>query len=852
MTYKISAGVYQQEIVKGSGSLAAISGTIGACVFASKKGPLGPRAITGGWEEFVSIYGNGDTAWSPAHLVLKPALKQMTLFYGNRIVSDAKYAGLSVYYNDQNKNFFTRPFTTGTSADFETALRSTKLISFSNYLVEGDVVTVDLGTTPVSQEFNSTSNYTLDQLSKKIGAALDEMGAGGECSVIKAWNLSDRKEAIQLTFSRNFVEQDLVSFKISGVNITESTISASYTESSDGMFQALVTALNEVEGLTATVIMAEVPAIKITCNKAGPANLTISEEQLVPEDLLMEKTVLTEGHGVYDDRVLLVTLPETIDDLEIGGSVEGSSVTVEVESDSKLMDIFAENPGAWASDMKTGLGIKITGLDEGTSQRLRLTISKAIKAGESFEASIGYGAETFQIEPVEFAESSDNTLKLIAAAIQKVVDESIAPGAVVTAEEVVGGTENDRSILVIGPNPDVSISINNPTFSGSDTAPNAVVKEIIPNTPANQQFMLGVYARDSLANPLESWVCSMNDQLDSTGNQMFVEERINKGAYESANIRVVVHNPDYSKLQEISSIAWLGGGEDGVIPSNSQIMAGWDAFADREQIDVRLLIDGGYTDVNVAQKIAEVAKNRKDAVALLSIPSDKQKATDVADYRKYEMNVNTSYAACYAPDVLVFDENAGTNVYIAPSGYAAAAICYTERNWAIYWAAAGLTRGLMDGALGVRYKYNEGDRDLVEGVHVNPIRDMGTAGVVIFGEYTTQTQVDPLTDLHSRLLANNIEIYQDLQFRFGLFDPNDEFLRAELCKNMSNYLEPIKQGRGIRDYQVISDINTESPADVDMGALVIKVKWKPTSSTKYIMVKNYILGSGVSFDEEIG
>ena len=124
--------------------------------------------------------------------------------------------------------------------------------------------------------------------------------------------------------------------------------------------------------------------------------------------------------------------------------------------------------------------------------------------------------------------------------------------------------------------------------------------------------------------------------------------------------------------------------------------------------------------------------------------------------------------------------------------------------------------------------------------------------VVIFGEYTTQSQVDPLTDLHVRLLVNNISIYEADSLIYKLFDPNDEWSRADMVKEISAYLKPIQEGRGLRNYQVISDINTESPADVDAGACIVKVKLWPTSSLKYIMVKNYVLGSGVAVDEEIG
>ena len=99
--------------------------------------------------------------------------------------------------------------------------------------------------------------------------------------------------------------------------------------------------------------------------------------------------------------------------------------------------------------------------------------------------------------------------------------------------------------------------------------------------------------------------------------------------------------------------------------------------------------------------------------------------------------------------------------------------------------------------------------------------------------------------------SNNIEIAFTDSFAYSLFDPNDEYLRSTLAKEATDFLKPIKDGRGLRDYRVVSDINRENAADVDAGAADINIYIKPVSSTKYIRVKNYILGSGVEFDEVI-
>lgn len=856
MSFKLSAGVYPQEYVKGSGPVNTVAMTIGASVFASKKGPLGPHLITNGWENFVKAYGEGDLQWSPAHLALKPALKEMNVFYGNRVVNDARYAGLSLFFDSTNKKFFSLPFSIGTLENYETSLRVSKLLSVSDAIPSGKTVKVDLGEESVSQVFNQTSNYTLQLLAKQIQDKLDVMGTGGSASVIKAWNLSDRKMEVSLTFSRNFIQNDVIDFTIEG---TPGIASTNIKETFDGVTiaseQALLTKiiedLNNIDNISAIELPGELPGILITCDNAGPVNLKITAGSTLTANLTFEVVTLREGHGVYDDRSIVITLPESLEDLEISGTIEGTAVQVIVDNDAKVMDIYAENPGSWASSNEEGLGIKITNLDTGIQQRTRLTLSQAIVANNTFNCIISSGSNSWSIEPVIYNNSSDNTLKLIVEAIQKVLDENLGEGGLVTVDEVTGGTDNDRSILIVTPKASQTIEITDASFSGGTSQPVVSIKQVIPNTPSKETFNLEVYTRESLTLPVESWETSFKSQLDASGNQIYITDRINKGAYESANIRVVPYTNDFNKLRALTNIAWLGGGDDGYLPTTAQIVKGWSDFADPEKITVRILINAGYANATVHQTMASIAKARRDCVALLDMPSDQQATQAAMNYRQYEMNVNTSYAAIYSPDILVFDENSGKDVYIAPSGYAAAQICYTERVRAIYWAPAGLNRGICDGAKGVRVVYGEGDRDLLEPLQINPVRDMGTNGIAIFGEYTTQTTADPLRDLHVRLMCNNIEITLTDTYNYSLFEPNDEFVRSTMALQADSYLKPIKDGRGIRDYRVVSDITRENAADVDLGCGVVNIYIKPTSSLKFIRLNSFILGSGVSFEETI-
>ena len=82
----------------------------------------------------------------------------------------------------------------------------------------------------------------------------------------------------------------------------------------------------------------------------------------------------------------------------------------------------------------------------------------------------------------------DNTLKLIAAELQRVMDENIGTGGSVTVEEVTGGTDNDRNILIIAPNPSIKMEVVDAQFTGGTAQPVVTIREVIPNTPSKETF----------------------------------------------------------------------------------------------------------------------------------------------------------------------------------------------------------------------------------------------------------------------------------------------------------------------------------------------------------------------------
>jgi hypothetical protein len=193
---------------------------------------------------------------------------------------------------------------------------------------------------------------------------------------------------------------------------------------------------------------------------------------------------------------------------------------------------------------------------------------------------------------------------------------------------------------------------------------NSLFVKIRPSNPAgfapgqvndSTEFYLEVFENYQGVNdyPLESFKVCRYIKADGNGNPLFIEDVVNK---KSKYIRV--RNNPYSDPRvpvTTSSFVFINGGTDGDAPNPISVMNGWDLFTDPEEITVSILINGGYTDPGVQTKMAEVAARRMDALAVLDVPSDQQQVMDAINYRRQTLNLNTSYAALYSPDVEVYD-----------------------------------------------------------------------------------------------------------------------------------------------------------------------------------------------------
>ncbi len=366
----------------------------------------------------------------------------------------------------------------------------------------------------------------------------------------------------------------------------------------------------------------------------------------------------------------------------------------------------------------------------------------------------------------------------------------------------------------------------------------------------NPQFAVNVY--DMAVNTsvaLESFVCTLGEATDSSGIATELEARINPY---SQYIQVTNNTPALLTVPQVTTVAktMLHGGDSGSAPTEFDVAAAYGIFSNKQLYGINILINGGHSTPTVQLAMDALAQERWDCVAMLDVPSSQQKYQDAINYRKLDLNLNSSYSALFCPDVLEADLINGKQQYVPFSGWAAALCARTDRVANPSFSIAGLNRGLLD-VLKTRYTYDDGQSDALFQAQVNYTRTFIGQGIALWEQQTLQSKSSALSWLSVRRIVNTMKsaLYQFLLY--SLEEPEDDFTGRAIVGACTQYLQTVKDARGISDFTVVSDASNNPAALLNAGVRVVTVVIIPILPIHEIRLQMVVSKNGVSFQEAL-
>lgn len=348
---------------------------------------------------------------------------------------------------------------------------------------------------------------------------------------------------------------------------------------------------------------------------------------------------------------------------------------------------------------------------------------------------------------------------------------------------------------------------------------------------------------------LETWTCTLTQQVDASGAQMYIDDRINPF---SQYIQVVSNVPALSTIPEVGSVAKtnMAGGDSGSTPTTSQIANAMQVFANKQLYNTNTFINGGIADPAYQIAMDQLVQTRGDSVSLIDVPSASQRYQSAIDYRNLSLNLNSTYSALFCPDVLQADLINGQQVYVPMSGWAGALCAYTDKVTNQAYSIAGLNRGILP-VLKQRYTYDDGQATALYDAQVNYARTFTGQGIALWEQQTLAGQRSALSWLNVRRCVNAIKVAMYQYLLYALQEQDTDALRRSIVNGLNSYLDTWVAAGGLSAKQVVCDNSNNPAAAVNAAVLVVTVILVPTLAVHEIQLQVVISKAGVSFAETL-
>lgn len=397
----------------------------------------------------------------------------------------------------------------------------------------------------------------------------------------------------------------------------------------------------------------------------------------------------------------------------------------------------------------------------------------------------------------------------------------------------------------------VGAAVNEFVDTGTITPDNTKLPITNPTlVVGTNEFIVNVYDNSQpLLKALESFTVTLYNNVDASGTQTEIENRINPF---SNYIQVVANPAAINNGVTVTAVAKtaMTGGNSGAAPTSSQIALAMQVFGNKSLYNPNTFIGAGLADPTYQLAMDTLVQGRGDAVSLIDVPAISQKFQDSIDYRNLNLNLNSSYSALFGPDLLQADLINGMQVYNPPSGWAGALCARTDRVANPAYSIAGLNRGLLN-VLKQRYAYDDGEATALFNAQVNYTRTFVGQGIALWEQQTLSGQYSALSWLSVRRIVNVIKVSLYKFLLYSLQEMDTDAVRRQIVNSCSAYLDAVKAASGLYDFTVECDNGNNNATTANAGILVVTVVLIPNIPIHEIQLQVVISKQGVTFQETL-
>lgn len=399
------------------------------------------------------------------------------------------------------------------------------------------------------------------------------------------------------------------------------------------------------------------------------------------------------------------------------------------------------------------------------------------------------------------------------------------------AAGIVSGSASDSSVITF------TVTADSAGTEGNLT------QVVIDNDIRSGEFIISVY---NDGNQVESWGQLTKDQT----SRKYVETLM---AVISDYIRIV-DNTSISAAPLAGTYTLVGGSngipvdpndQDTLLIGNNLTSSGMAALSEPEQVNIDLLAIPGHSSTNVILAGLDLCQNQRQDCFFVVDPPFGLSVNEITLWTngRHPLNLtklDNDFGALYWPWVKIRDTYNRIDVWVPPSGVVLATYVNSDNQSFPWFAPAGETRGVVFNVLDAYTRPTLEERDLMYGNQncINPIIQFADlSNFTIWGQKTMQRRPSALDRVNVRRMLLYVEKLVRRKARALLFEPHDEFLRAQFVIVASGVLDAVKRDRGVYDYFVQCDTELNPPDVIDRNELRAKIGVQPTRAAEFIFVE---------------
>lgn len=212
------------------------------------------------------------------------------------------------------------------------------------------------------------------------------------------------------------------------------------------------------------------------------------------------------------------------------------------------------------------------------------------------------------------------------------------------------------------------------------------------------------------------------------------------------------------------------------------------------------------------------------------------------------------YLATYYPNGFTTDLS-GSNAVVPASHMMLKTIALSDNVSFPWFAPAGTRRGGITNATAVGFidaatgefqtvALNEGQRDTLYDLKINPIPFFNGVGLVAYGQKTRARNASALDRINVARLVVYLRSQLNKLARPYLFEPNDKITRDEIKQSAESLLLELVGLRAIYDFAVVCDESNNTPSRIDRNELYVDIAIEPVKAIEFIYIPLRIKNTG--------